>query len=103
LHTAFGQSLLEAMSATYVDWRNANARKCQAKDVANALLYFLGGSLAEMGVASNLPEKGQWETFVRDTQRTLGEVMAFCRAQMEAHQGSQRDLASRWEPERGGA
>jgi hypothetical protein len=83
LQHAFGHSLVQALATTYSDWRGANARKCQAKDVAQALLYFCAGSLAEMGVASELPARGHWESFVCDSQRTLADAMAFCRGEME--------------------
>jgi hypothetical protein len=83
LQTAFGQSLLQELTTTYVAWRHANAGKCSAAEVGQALLYFLGGSLAEMGVVARFPAKGQWEAFVRDSQGRLAEAMAYCRAQME--------------------
>jgi hypothetical protein len=83
LEAAFGQSLLEALSAAYLEWRHANGGKCSAREVGSALIFFLGGSLAEMGVASQLPAKGKWELFIRDSQRSLAEAMAFCRGHLE--------------------
>jgi hypothetical protein len=86
LESAFGESLLQELATTYSAWRQANHGKCSVGEVAQALLYFVGGGLAEMGLAAQLPAKGRWEGFVADSQTRLSAAMAFCRAQMEAHQ-----------------
>jgi hypothetical protein len=84
LQSAFGESLLQELTAAYVAWRQANAGKgCRAAEVGQALLYFLGGALAEMGVVARFPATGQWEAFVRDSQGRLAEAMAYCRKQLE--------------------
>jgi len=84
LENAFSEALLRELASTHTAWRTANAGKCRVGEVAQALVYFVGGSLAEMGVAARLPQEGQWESFVRDSTQLLGEAMGYCRSQIEA-------------------
>jgi hypothetical protein len=83
LESAFGESLLQALTATYAEWRQANRGKCSMGEVAHALVYFTGGALAEMGLHARLPTQGRWVDFVGDCEAMLREAMAFCRAQLE--------------------
>jgi hypothetical protein len=85
LDHAYGQALLTALTQAYADWREAHSRKISQAEVAQAVLYFAGGVLAELGLAAHLPAKGRWEDFVRDSQARLGEALAYCRASLERH------------------
>src|SRR2546428_11806296 len=78
LAAAYGESLLQALVATYRDWRQANAGKCRRSEVAHALLYFMGGCLAELG-HDQAVRRHDWPSYVADCQSLLGEAMAFCR------------------------
>jgi hypothetical protein len=85
LDHAYGQALLTALTQAYADWRDAHPRKISSAEVAQAVVYFAGGVLAELGLALRLPAKGRWEEFVRDSQARLGEALAYCRQQIERH------------------
>jgi hypothetical protein len=84
LESAFGESLLQALTATYAEWREANRGKCSMGEVAHALVYFTGGALAEMGLHARLPAEGHWAGFVGECQDLLRQAMVFCRQQLEA-------------------
>jgi hypothetical protein len=83
LSCAFGESLLQALTATYADWREANRGKVSMGEVAQALVYFAGGALVEMGLHARLPAAGTWPSFVGDCQDMLRDAMVFCRQQLE--------------------
>jgi hypothetical protein len=83
LALAYGESLLQALVAAYVDWRAANSGKCTQGDVAHAVLYFAGGCLVDLAQPSPLVRQGQWPGFVQECQDLLAEAMAFCREQAQ--------------------
>jgi hypothetical protein len=83
LESAFGESLLRVLTATYAEWRDANRGKCSMGEVAQALIYFAGGALVEMGLHARLPAQGHWPSFVGDCQDMLRNAMGFCRQELE--------------------
>ncbi|SRR6266511_420833 len=83
LSLAYGQSLLQALVPAYDAWRTANAGKCAKSDIVQALLYFAGGTLAELAEGEP-PER--WLGYVTAVQVVLGEAMTFAREAVRRRQ-----------------